>query len=44
VRFGNLDGDRFTDLVIFDPYRSGLPVRLLRNRGLLPGAQGSDEQ
>jgi hypothetical protein len=35
LRSGDVDADRFTDLVIFDPYRSGLPVRLLRNRGTL---------
>jgi FG-GAP-like repeat len=38
VRCGDLDGDRLTDVVIFDPYRSGPPVRLLRNRGVLPGS------
>jgi hypothetical protein len=38
VRFGDLDGDRLSDAVIFDPYRSGPPVRLLRNRGILPGS------
>jgi hypothetical protein len=38
VRFGDVDGDRLTDAVLFDPYRSGPPVRLLRNRGVLPGS------
>jgi hypothetical protein len=38
VRFGDLDANRLTDAVIFDPYRSGLPVRLLRNRGALSGS------
>jgi hypothetical protein len=37
IRFGDLDANRLTDAVIFDPYRSVLPVRLLRNRGVLPG-------
>jgi hypothetical protein len=38
VRFGDVDGDRLPDAVIFDPYRKDLPVRLLRNRGALPGS------
>ena len=35
---GDIDGDQRTDLVIFDPHRSGEPIKLLRNRGTLPGS------
>jgi hypothetical protein len=38
VRFGDLDGDGLQDLVIFDPSRNDVPVRILRNRGMLPGS------
>ncbi len=37
VRFGDLDGDARTDLVLFDPARNDVPVRVARNRGLLRG-------
>ncbi len=37
VRFGDLDGDARTDLVLFDPARNDIPVRIARNRGGLPG-------
>ncbi len=35
---GDIDGDRRTDLLIYDPHRAGEPVKLLRNRGTLPGS------
>lgn len=35
---GDLDGDQRTDLVIFDPHHAGEPLKLLRNRGTLPGS------
>ncbi len=34
----DLDGDQRIDLLIFDPYRAGEPLKLLRNRGTLPGS------
>jgi hypothetical protein len=37
VRFGDLDGDARTDLVLFDPARNDVPVRVARNRGVLAG-------
>lgn len=41
VRFGDLDGDGRTDLVLFDPARSDVPVRIARNRGVLRGGPPS---
>lgn len=38
VRFGDLDGDDLPDLVLFDPYRNDVPIRILHNRGKLPGS------
>ncbi len=35
---GDIDGDGRTDLVLYDPRRSDVPLKLLRNRGTLPGA------
>ncbi len=35
---GDFDEDRRTDLVLFDPHRTDVPVKLLRNRGILPGS------
>lgn len=37
VRFGDLDGDDLTDVLVFSPGRPGSPVRVLLNRGTLPG-------
>jgi hypothetical protein len=37
ARLGDLDGDTLPDLVLFDPARSDVPVRVARNRDLLPG-------
>jgi hypothetical protein len=34
---GDLDGDALTDLVLFDPARVDVPVRVARNRDELPG-------
>jgi hypothetical protein len=36
ARFGDLDGDGLPDLVLYDPRRSHVPVRVARNRGILP--------
>jgi hypothetical protein len=36
IRFGDLDGDRLTDFVLYDPQRPGAPVRVGLNRGVLP--------
>jgi len=38
LRAGDLDGDGLTDLVIYDPYRPGSRLRILRNRGVLAGS------
>jgi hypothetical protein len=38
IRFGDLDGDDLPDLLLFDPYRDDIPVRILHNRGELPGS------
>jgi hypothetical protein len=38
IHFGDYDGDRLADFVIFDPHNFDVPVRVGRNRGLLPGA------
>ncbi|MEE2679862.1 MAG: VCBS repeat-containing protein, partial [Myxococcota bacterium] len=37
VRFGDLDGNGLTDILLFSPGRPGSPVRVLLNRGTLPG-------
>jgi hypothetical protein len=37
IRFGDLDGDRLTDFVLYDGRRPGTPVRIGINRGALPG-------
>jgi hypothetical protein len=37
ARLGDLDGDALTDLVLFDPARVDVPVRVARNRDELPG-------
>jgi len=36
LRFGDLDGDDRTDLLIYDPLRPGSPVRIGVNVGILP--------
>jgi hypothetical protein len=41
LRAGDLDGDGLPDLVLFDPINSGAPVRVLHNRGNLPGTAPS---
>jgi hypothetical protein len=38
ITSGDFDDDRRTDLVVFDPYRVDEPLKLLRNRGTLPGS------
>jgi hypothetical protein len=38
IRFGDLDGDRLTDFVLYDSRRTGTPVKVGVNRGLLPGS------
>jgi hypothetical protein len=37
IRPGDLNGDGLTDLVLFNTRRDNQPVKLLRNRGELPG-------
>jgi len=37
IHFGDYDGDRLADFVIFDPHNFDVPVRVGRNRGVLPG-------
>lgn len=37
IRPGDLNGDGLTDLVLFNTRRNDQPVRLLTNRGVLPG-------
>jgi hypothetical protein len=44
LRSGDLDGDGLPDLVMFDPITSDATVRLLRNRGILPGTDRSRQQ
>lgn len=41
IRFGDLEGDGLADFVLYDPRRPDAPVRVLRNRGLLPGTRPS---
>lgn len=41
LRAGDLDSDGLPDLILFDPLTSGAPVRVLRNRGNLPGTPPS---
>lgn len=36
IRFGDLDGDRLTDFVLYDGRRPGAPVQVGINRGVLP--------
>ena len=37
IRFGDLNGDGLTDALLFSPDRPGNPIRVLVNRGVLPG-------
>lgn len=37
IHFGDYDGDQLPDFVIFDPHGFDVPVRVGRNRGVLPG-------
>jgi hypothetical protein len=37
IHFGDLDRDGLADFVIFDPHNFDIPVRVGRNRGVLPG-------
>ena len=39
IHFADFDQDGLQDFVIFDPHRFDIPVRIGRNRGLLPGNQ-----
>jgi hypothetical protein len=39
IRPGDLNGDGLTDLVLFNSRRDNQPVRLLTNRGELPGTR-----
>lgn len=36
---GDFDGDGLDELVLFDPVKSGVGIRVLRNRGVLPGSR-----
>ncbi len=40
IRFGDLDGDRLTDFVLYDNRRPGAPVLVGINRGALPNLPG----
>jgi hypothetical protein len=37
IRFGDLEGDKRADFVLYDPRRPGSPIRVGRNRGSWPG-------
>jgi FG-GAP-like repeat len=39
IRFGDVDGDRLTDFVLYDSRRPGTPVQVGINRGVLPGTK-----
>jgi hypothetical protein len=39
IRFGDLERDGLEDFVIYDTRRNGSPLRVGRNRGLLPGTR-----
>jgi hypothetical protein len=43
IRFGDLDRNGLVDFVLHDPRRSGTPVRVGLNRGLLPGTRTTPE-
>jgi len=43
VRIGDLEGDGLPDIVLFDSRRPDVPVRVLRNRGILPGTPKPSE-
>jgi hypothetical protein len=36
LRFGDLNGDGLTDLMIYDPLRPDSPIRIGTNQGILP--------
>jgi hypothetical protein len=38
LRIVDLDGDGFQDLLIYAPALEDVPIRIARNRGLLPGS------
>ncbi len=39
LRFGDLDGDGLTDFLLYDRTRPDTPIRIGRNRGILPNAE-----
>jgi hypothetical protein len=39
IRFGDLEGDRLADFVLYDPRRPGAPIRVGRNRGGWPAVE-----
>ncbi len=39
ARFGDLDGDGLTDILLYDPRRRDVPVRIAINQGTLPGSR-----
>jgi len=39
LRFGDLDNDGFTDFLLYDRTRPHTPIRIGRNRGVLPGSK-----
>ncbi len=38
LKIGDVDGDRFPDLLIYEPSLPDVPIRIARNRGTLPGS------
>ena len=38
LKIGDVDGDRFPDLLIYEPSLPDVPIRIARNRGMLPGS------
>jgi len=44
IRFGDLGGDGLSDFVIFAPELPGHPLRVGRNRGILPGSPATQSE
>lgn len=43
LRFGDLNADGLTDFILYDRTRAGTPLRIGRNRGVLPGTRTPTE-